>query len=143
MKNGKLVLFSLKVLVADMVLNWILGFVLTLLPRRFEKIMSTSQLLPLWGWWVIGIGFLLFAAWQVGVIRRGQIRPKELVFAGVMAWIPMLLVIIVLLLDLPLRQWVRAVLWLANGYMFMLGGLYLFLFHRISKYEIGRGFNDS
>lgn len=125
--------FTLRLIKADMLLNWFLGFVFVFFPLRFEKLIASGPLLRIWLWATIGTIFLGFAAWQVGIVKRNDISSKELVFAALMAWVPVVLLTVGLLMDFPLFSWARAILWTGNIYMFILGGWYLYLSKSLSK----------
>jgi len=127
MKIARLVLFTQRLITADMVLNWILGLGFTFFHRKIERFIASEVLFLPIVWRLIGIGFLLFAAWQVGVVRRQALKPSELVFAAIMAWGPVVLLTIGLLMDFPLYPLARLLLWVVNFYMLVLGGLYLYL----------------
>jgi hypothetical protein len=119
---------ALRIIFGDMLLNWTLGALLTLLPRFAESIAGTEPMLPVAVWRAIGVGFLLFAAWQTWVVQRWDIGPDGLWFAGWMAWIPAVLLTIALLyMGFPLRDGARVALWVGDIYMFLLGGWYAFV----------------
>jgi hypothetical protein len=109
-------------------LNWFLGCVLFLFPSRLDSLLGQRLLLPLLIYWVIGGGFLLFAAWQSVVVIRQQLGSTALIFAALMAEIPVVLLTITLIyLHSDLRPMWRAVLWIGDGYMLLLGAWYVFL----------------
>jgi hypothetical protein len=82
------------IITGDMYLNWALGALLAFVPGVAERAMSTGPLLPGLIWRVIGAIFLLFAAWQTWVVRRGEIGASGLVFASLMALVPVALLTI-------------------------------------------------
>jgi hypothetical protein len=116
------------IITGDMYLNWALGALFAFVPSVAESAISTGPLLPEPIWRVIGAIFLLFAAWQTWVVRRGKVGAGGLVFASLMALVPVVLLTIGLIfIDFPLRAWARIALWVGNIYMFLLGGWYLYL----------------
>lgn len=129
--------FTLKRLVlGDMLLNWFLGAVLALAPRLVDNVLGYAPLLSTLIYRVIGIGFLGFAAWQTWIVIRQDIRPGDLVFAGLMAEGPVILLTIALLfLPLALRPGWRIVLWAGDVYMLLLGVWYIFLARWLLKSE--------
>lgn len=134
MTNERLKTLTLKVIFGDMLLNWTLGAALTFLPGMIDSALGTGPVLPLIVWRVIGVGFLLFAAWQTWTTKQQDIGPLGLWFACWMAWIPVVLLAIALLyMTLPLWPLVRIALWVANIYMLLLGGWYAYLARRLVR----------
>lgn len=125
--------FTLQIIKGDMLLNWLLGFTFIFIPLRIEKVIAFSSVLPAWLWITMGVFLLGFAAWQLGVVKRRDIRSKELVFAALMAWAPVVLLTAGLLMDFPLLSWARVVLWTGDIYMLILGGWYLYLAQSLSR----------
>jgi hypothetical protein len=121
--------FTLKRLIfGDMILNWFLGLILTLLPGLADRVLGQANVLPFIVYRIIGIIFLAFAAWQTSLVMRGQLRPFDLFFAAALAEIPVVLLTIALLyMKLPLRPGARIVLWIGDIYMLFLGGWYIFV----------------
>jgi hypothetical protein len=125
---------TLRIIFGDMLLNWTLGVLLALLPGFAESIVGTGPMLPVAVWRVIGVGFLLFAAWQTWVVQRWDVGPDGLWFACWMAWIPAILLAIALLyMDFPLRGAARLALWVGDIYMFLLGGWYAFVARGLAR----------
>jgi hypothetical protein len=129
MTVGRMKALTIRWIIAgDMYLNWALGVLLAFVPGAAERAMSTGPLLPGLIWRGIGAIFLLFAAWQTWVVRRGEIGASGLIFASLMALVPVVLLTGGLIfVDFPLRAWARIALWVGNIYMFLLGGWYLYL----------------
>jgi len=126
--------FVLQILFGDMLLNWLLGAALVLLPARVDGVLGRAPLLPPALYQAIGAIFLAFAAWQLRVATRRTIGPPGLVFAALMALIPVILLTVALLfMDFPLRSVWRAVLWVGDIYMFILGGFYLWVAHLLAR----------
>jgi hypothetical protein len=121
--------FTLKRLIfGDMLLNWFLGILLTLFPLPVDGILGRTSLMPPIIYRVIGLGFLLFAAWQTWVVIQGDVKPGGLIFAALMAEIPVVLLTIALLfMDFELRPGWRIALWVGNVYMLLLGVWYVFV----------------
>jgi hypothetical protein len=112
----------------DTILNWFLGCVLLVFPSRVDSTLGQHSLAPLLVYQVIGGGFLLFAAWQTVMAIRRRLGPWGLVFAALMAEIPVILLTVVLVfMNLDLLPAWRLVLWLGNGYMLLLGVWYVFV----------------
>ncbi|MBN1430252.1 MAG: hypothetical protein JXB07_17920 [Anaerolineae bacterium] len=117
---------------ADMWLNWFLGCVLCVFPSFVDGLINLRPFLPLLVYWVVGVGFLLFAAWQTIVVVRRQLGPGELVFAAVMAEIPVVLLTVALIsMSSALHPVWYVVLWVGDGYMLFLGAWYIFLARRM------------
>ncbi len=113
---------------SDMALNWLLGFALVLFPSMADGLLGQHPLAPGVVYQVIGGGFLLFAAWQMTIVIRQRLGPLMLVFAALMAEVPVILLTVVLaFMNLDLYPVWRAVLWFGNGYMLLLGAWYVFL----------------
>lgn len=121
--------FTLKRLIfGDMLLNWCLGILFSVFPVPVDRMLGRAPLLPPIVYRVIGLGFLLFAAWQTWVVIQGDVKPGGLIFAALMAEIPVILLTIALLfMDFELRPGWRIALWVGNVYMLLLGGWYVFL----------------
>lgn len=123
-----------RIILGDMLLNWLLGLVLLIFPSGLDRLIGTAPVLPLLLYRLTGIGFLLFAAWQTWIVRRGEIGPLGLTFAALMALGPVVLLTAALLfLDLPLEPLWRIVLWVANGYMVLLAVWYLTLARSVAR----------
>jgi len=112
----------------DMWLNWFLGCMLLLFPSQLDGLLGQRSLLPLLVYQVVGGGFLLFAAWQSAVVIRRHLGSAALVFAALMAEIPVVLLTAALIyMHSDLRPASRVVLWVGDGYMLLLGVWYAFL----------------
>jgi len=113
-----------------MILNWILGVLFAFSPILVKSWTFYQKLewLPAWLLVLIGLGFLVFAAWQTRILIRNKISPRELIFASIMALGPVIfLTWFLLFLSLPLFPIVRILLWTGNLYMLFLGIWYLLL----------------
>ncbi len=121
--------FTLKQLIfGDMLLNWFLGIIFALFPLPADRVLGYAPLLPPMIYRVIGLGFLLFAAWQTWVVIQGNVKSGGLIFAALMAEIPVVMLTIALLfMDFKLRPGWRIVLWIGNVYMLLLGVWYVFV----------------
>lgn len=116
-----------KIVVADMWLNWIIGGTATFLPFQFSSWLSQDPILPAIVYVLIGVGFLLFAYWQWGLLRSGdKFLAKDLKFSAWLAIGPVVLLTIVLFLPIAAKLHLisRIVLWIADVYMLMLAGWY-------------------
>jgi hypothetical protein len=123
-----------RLIFGDMLLNWVLGVLFTFLPNLVERVIAVGPLLPPLIWRVIGVIFLLFAAWQTWIVVRRDIGPVGLILACDMAWVPVVLLTIALVfMAFPLRLWARIALWIGDVYMLFLGAWYLFLARRLSQ----------
>lgn len=123
-----------RIVFGDMLLNWFLGVVLTLLPALADSILGRSLLIPLWLYRLLGLGFLIFAAWQTFHVVRRQLGPGALVFAAWAAEIPVVMLTVALVfLDLPLRTGARIALWVGDLYMLVLGAWYFYLARHLSR----------
>jgi hypothetical protein len=127
--------FTLKRLIfGDMILNWFLGIVLTLLPGLADRVLGQANLLPFIVYRIIGIIFLGFAAWQTSLVVRGRCGPFDLYFAAAMAEGPVVLLTAALLfMSLALRPVARVVLWIGDIYMLFLGGWYIFVANSLRR----------
>lgn len=117
-----------RIILGDMLLNWLLGAALLAFPQGVDRLIGQAPVLPVPVYRLLGAAFVLFAAWQTWVVRQGKIGPAGLIFAALMALIPFVLLTIALVfVDLPLRPLWRIILWAGNIYMFGLGSWYLTL----------------
>ena len=115
----------------DTILNWLLGFVLVLLPQKVDDVLGSAMLFPRQFYTAVGVIFLAFAAWQTIVSLRKMMGIPSLVFAAIMAEAPTVLLTVALTyLPLALYPVWRIVLWIGNIYMFILGCWYFHLAHR-------------
>jgi hypothetical protein len=132
--------FTLKRLIfGDMLLNWCLGIIFTIFPLPVDRVLGQVSLLPPSIYRVIGVGFLLFAAWQTWVVIQGDIKPGGLIFASLMAEIPVVLLTIALLfMDFKLRPGWRIALWVGNVYMLLLGVWYVFVARKLTNQTSAR-----
>jgi len=92
-----------------------------------NRLLFNAVVLPGWLYRLLGVGFLLFAAWQILVfVQPGGFRVRNLRFAAVLAWVPAIALSYGLLSSVggQLLPAARVFLWAANGYMVLLGGLY-------------------
>jgi hypothetical protein len=127
-----------RIFFGDTILNWFLGVLLTFLPGWADRTLrrSAEPLLPASAYRVVGVVFLLFAAWQTAVLIRGRMGAPALWFAAFMAEGPvMLLTAALVFLNLPLKPGWRIVLWAGDIYMFLLGLWYVYLATAIRKGE--------
>jgi hypothetical protein len=128
-----------RIFFGDTVLNWFLGALMTFLPGLADRVLRSGAgpLLPPGVYRVIGVIFLLFAAWQTAVLVRGRMGAPALWFAAFMADAPVVLLTAALVyLNLPLRPGWRIVLWVGDVYMFLLGLWYVYLAAAIRKGEV-------
>lgn len=124
--------FTLYLILADNLLNWVLGVLLTFFPKDvwtllFDRpVYSMSPILTYNHLIFFGVCFLIFATWQVQVfLRRWKLVAKNLRIAAWLAWIPALLLTIGLLLPyVELFPVTRTLLWIGNVYMILLGAWY-------------------
>lgn len=133
MKKNSLAKFIFKIILSDMILNWILGILFAFFPGSVKDWLFYERLtwLPFWFWFLAGIGFLAFAAWQLKIVLKGKINRRELIFASAMALLPAaLLTFSLLFLSLPLFLSARILLWLGDIYMLFLGIGYFILADR-------------
>ncbi len=125
-----------RLFLGDTLLNWFLGIGLTAWPAFVDRLVGSAgmPIMPLMVYRAIGVIFLLFATWQTIIIARRKLGPAALIFACLMAEVPVVLLAVALLyMDLPLRPVWRAILWVGNGYMLFLGAWYLFLARRLAR----------
>ena len=129
MDASKQVQFTRTLFIADMALNVFLGSLLTILPAWSDRIITSSRLVPPVIYQIIGVIFLLYAAWQIWVIIKGQVTSSDAkVFAAVMALAPVILLTTALLfVNLPLKLYWRIILWIGNSYMLLLAAWYIFI----------------
>jgi hypothetical protein len=135
MKINKLKEFTLnKIIFYDMILNFFLGFGFIFFYKNFEKLISPEKVLPVLIWRLIGIGFIFFAGWQTKVLSKKNINSKELIFASLMALIPVIMLSYALIfMNFNLYLWSRIVFWIGNIYMLILGSWYMFLAIKLRK----------
>lgn len=120
----------------DTILNWFLGALMTFFPRFVDRVLiKDPPMLPAVFYIVVGIIFLAFAAWQSFIVAiQKRLGPPALIFAAVMALVPVVLLTAALVfLALPLKPFWRAVLWVGDVYMLFLGAWYLYLAHRLNQ----------
>lgn len=116
---------TLYLILADNLLNWFLGGLLTFFPHTFEQWLAPTRLFPINLYVVNGVCFLLFASWQVMVfLPRWQLRATNLKIAAYLAWGPVMGLTIMLLLPLELYPLRRALFWVGDCYMLWLGWWY-------------------
>src|SRR5687767_15128673 len=80
-----------RIILGDMVLNWVLAVALMVFPGWVDNILGQSPILPPMIYRMIGLLFALFAAWQTWIVTRGKISVSGLVFAAVMALVPVIM----------------------------------------------------
>lgn len=123
-----------RIILPDMILNWFLGAVLLIVPRMVDSVLGTASLLPLVAYQAMGVLFLVFAAWQLAVVRKGSATPTGLIFAAFMAEVPVLGLMAALVFgNFPLLAVWRVVLWIGNIYMLFLGAWYFALARWLAK----------
>jgi hypothetical protein len=116
------------ILRGDMYLNGFLSCILLAFPLQIDRAIGQQPLSPPLVYRVIGLGFLVFALWQVVVVLRGRLDVAALAFAAFMAEAPVVVLTVMLIfMELALRPVWRAVLWIGDGYMLLLGAWYIFL----------------
>lgn len=128
--------FTWKVIDIDNVVNWVLGISLILVPDFFNRIFFGHEVLSHWIYIVIGIGFLWFAVWQVdSFIKPRKFDVPKLRFAALWAWLPTLVLTLVLLSGLRTRMLLISLilLWIVDLYMLLLGGLYWWVAEQIKE----------
>lgn len=117
-----------RIILADMLLNWVLGIVLIAAPGMAGSLLSRTPLFPPLVYRLIGVVFVLFAAWQTWIVRRGTVGAPGLIFAALMALVPVILLTSALLFGrLPLYPLASVLLWIGNLYMLLLSAWYLAL----------------
>jgi len=123
----KICSFTRAIVWMDIAINLSAGFVLLFDPPLANRLLFNAVVLPGWLYRLLGVGFLLFAAWQILVfVQPGGFRVRNLRFAAVLAWVPAIALSYGLLSSVggQLLPAARIFLWAANGYMVLLGGLY-------------------
>lgn len=124
--------FAVRLLKGDTILNFILGVAFIAIPGPIEAILGDGPLIPFIAWRVIGVIFVLFAAWEAYVTRRPLLSVASLAFASFMALAPVVLLTAALLfLPMPLNTLGRVVLWLGDLVMFLLGSYYALVIWRM------------
>lgn len=137
---NRLARFTLRrVLLGDMLLNWLLTGLLILTPATVDGLLGETALAPLWVYQSVGAAFALFAAWQLTDQLRGRVGAGGLIFAAALAEGPVVpLTAALVFAPLALRPAARAVLWVGNIYMLFLGVWYLFVARRVMLESGGR-----
>lgn len=126
--------FAVRLLKVDTIVNVILGVLFVTLPGPIEGVLGNGPLIPVIVWRVIGVTFILFAAWESFVTRRPPLSITSLAFASFMALAPtVLLAAALLFLSLPLNLFGRVVLWLGVLVMFLLGSYYAQVIWRMTR----------
>jgi len=123
----KAIAFTRAVVKLDVGINISAGIVLTLMPGWTNELFFDRAVFPVWVWVVIGVGFLIFAGWQIGdLMQPGGFTMQNLRRAAMLAWMPVIALTIGLMsaIGRELLLPARVFLWAANGYMLLLGGLY-------------------
>ena len=136
--NEKMKAFIRKVVFVDITINIAAGIMLLFAPRLVDHILFNEPVLAPWFYTILGIGFLLFAGWQiVFFIRPGGFSVRNLRFVAVLALIPVLALALALISPLGDRLLIipKIFLWLANVYMLLLGWLYWRLAGEINAKE--------
>jgi hypothetical protein len=126
--------FAVRVLKADTILNIILGVAFVAIPGPIESVLGDGPLIPFIIWRVIGVIFVLYAAWEIYVTRRPPLSVASLAFASVMALVPVVLLTAALLfLPVPLNTFGRVILWFGDGLMLVLGSYYALVIWRMRR----------
>ena len=123
--------------IGDNILNWFLGIALSFFPAIVIAGLSDQAILPESIIRIVGIIFLLFASWQIWSIKTRRInQPSSLIFAALMAVIPVILLTAALIFlgDALITFW-RIILWAGNIYMLFLSAWYLFLARRFKTHQ--------
>lgn len=112
----------------DMVFNWFLGGVLTIFPGFVDRVLTTTRFFPLIAFRLIGIGFLIYSAWQTFIIVKKRLVPCALCGAAWAAFGPVVILTGALILwgEIIAPFW-TVVLWIGDAYMLLLGIWYLWL----------------
>lgn len=118
--------FTLQVIKVDMLINWLFGVMFLFFPRFFQRLIAEGDIFQIWPWRLIGIALIIFAGWQVKIIKRGRTTQGQLGFLALATFTPAGLLAIGLLIDFPLYATARLMLWLVDGYMLILGAFYLY-----------------
>jgi hypothetical protein len=117
-----------RIIFGDMVLNWVLSVLLLFVPDLLDNFIGNASVLPASAYRLIGAAFFGFALWQLWRIRLDRLQPVDLMFAALMAEIPVILLTAALLFwNAPTYTSVRAVLWIGNAYVLVLGAWYFAL----------------
>lgn len=123
-----------KLFFGDMLLNWFVAAVLIPFPVFCDTMLGTAQLFPYGYYRVLGVIFLLYAAWQTAIVIKSALTPGALWFSAILAEVPVVLLTAALVgLGLPLRPQWRIILWIANFYMLFLGVWYIFVARLVNK----------
>ena len=112
----------------DALLNIVVGFIFLFLSEGVESLLFNGSVLPHYVWIILGAGFLYFAYWQIRITIRSTAGKTALIFALAAAWVPALLVTVLLVVPLlPVSARGRLILWIGNCYLILLGGYYFLL----------------
>ncbi|MFV1917034.1 MAG: hypothetical protein ACC618_00890 [Patescibacteria group bacterium] len=118
---------TLQVIKADMIINWLLALMFIFFPRFFQRLIAEGDIFQIWLWRLIGITLIIFAGWQVKIIKRGKTTQGELGFLVLATFTPAALLAAGLFMDFPLYHSSRLLLWVADFYMLSLGAFYLYV----------------
>ncbi len=112
----------------DAILNIAVGFIFLFLSEKVEGLLFNGSMLPHYVWIILGAGLLYFAYWQIRIMIKSKAGRTALVFALGAAWVPALLVTVLLIVPLlPVSAGGRLILWIGNCYLILLGGYYFLL----------------
>ncbi len=124
---------TLQVIKVDMTINWSLAVVFVFFPRFFQRLIASGEIFQIWLLQLIGIALIIFASWQVKILKRSEIAPGELVLLTLTTFIPAVLLATLLMMDFRLYSFVRLGLWAADIYMLTLGGWYLYVLKKLER----------
>ncbi len=112
----------------DAILNIAVGLIFLFLSERVEGLLFNGSMLPHYVWIILGAGFLYFAYWQIRITIRSKAGRTALIFALAAAWVPALLVTVLLVVPLlPVSTGGRLILWIGDFYLILLGAYYFLL----------------
>lgn len=134
MKAEQLNALAVRILRGDANVNVILGVIFIAIPDTIEDVLASAPLIPFIIWRVIGVIFILYAVWEVIVVRRPPLSASSLAFASMMALVPVVLLTTALLFgDFALRPLGYILLWIGDAVMLLLGSYYAQVMWRMRR----------
>jgi hypothetical protein len=120
--------FTKRLFFGDMVFNWFLGGLLTVFPGFADRVLTTTRFFPITAFRLIGIGFLIYSAWQTFIIAKERLVPRALRGAAWAAFGPVVVLTggLILWAEVIAPFW-TIVLWVGDVYMLLLGLWYIWL----------------
>lgn len=112
-------------------LNWFLAIFISFFTLNFSSWVSHDYLFPLLYWRLLGLGYFLFASWQLYTLLKGPFKRFDYIFSAWLAIIPTILTASLLIIfNNRINLIAKILAWSGNVYMIFLTFLY---FHVAKK----------